>query len=69
MKWCLIASVLFINAEFYVDTTYTKYVFKDELDCLRYALQNYIAITDSLITNHTIEIKDVKYRCEALNQV
>jgi hypothetical protein len=38
VKWYLIASVLFFNAEQYADTTYTKYIFKTETDCLRYTL-------------------------------
>jgi hypothetical protein len=69
VKWYLIASVLFFNAENYADTTYTKYVFKDEKDCLRFTLQNYIAVTESLLANYTIEIKDVKYKCKALDQI
>lgn len=69
MKWYLIASVLFINAEHYADTTYTKYIFKTETDCLRYTLENYIAITESLLINYNIEVKDVKYYCKALDNI
>jgi hypothetical protein len=69
VNWYLIASVLFFNAEQYANTTYTKYVFKNETECLKYTLNNYIAITENLLTNYNLEIKHVKYKCQALNQI